>query len=114
MKFFIEACFRMAIEYFDGKTSDLLKMLERQDAKKERHSIPVTVRLAPEVYEGLQRLHTRTGSAAASLPETPLISASVTVDILGVIQSTHAGTDVVCGRLTYLVDLPRVPCDADV
>ena len=65
MDFFVEACFRMAIECFDGKTTDLIKMLEQQDAKptKERHSIPVTVRLAPEVYEGLQRLHSRTGAA---------------------------------------------------
>ena len=80
MDFFIEACFRMAIECFDGKTSDLLKMLAQQDAKptKERHSIPVTVRLAPEVYEGLQRLHSQTGAGSASAPaptETPLIFA---------------------------------------
>jgi hypothetical protein len=65
MDFFVEACFRMAIQCFDGRTTDLIKMLERQDARrtKERHSIPVTVRLAPEVYEGLQRLHSRTGTA---------------------------------------------------
>ena len=55
----------MAIECSDGKTTDLVKMLERQDAKptKEKHSVPLTVRLAPEVYEGLQRLHSRTGAA---------------------------------------------------
>ncbi len=64
MDFFIEACLRMAIECFDGKTPDLLKMLARQDAKpKEKHSVPLIVRLAPEVYEGLQRLHSRTGAA---------------------------------------------------
>jgi hypothetical protein len=65
MEFFIEACFRMAIECFDGKTTDLIKMLLQQDAKptNEPHSVPVTVRLAPEVYEGLQRLHNRTGAA---------------------------------------------------
>lgn len=63
MDFFIEACFRMAIQCFDGKTTDLIKMLAQLDAKptKERDSIPVTVRLSPEVYEGLQRLHSRTG-----------------------------------------------------
>jgi hypothetical protein len=57
MDFFIEACFRMAIECFDGQTTDLVKMLQRQDAKptREKHSVPLTVRLAPEVYEGLQR-----------------------------------------------------------
>jgi hypothetical protein len=40
-------------------------MLEQQDAKptKERHSIPITVRLAPEIYEGLQRLNNRTKAA---------------------------------------------------
>jgi len=61
----IEACFRIAIQCFDGKTKDLIKLLERQDAKprKERDLIPVTVRLAPEVYEGVQRLHSRTGAA---------------------------------------------------
>jgi hypothetical protein len=65
MDFFIEACFRMAIECFDGKTTDLIEMLAQQHAKptKEGHSIPVSVRLAPEVYEGLQRLHSRTGAA---------------------------------------------------
>jgi len=65
VNFLIEACFRMAIECFGGKTTDLMKMLAQQDAKltKERHSIPVTVRLAPEVYEGLQRLRGRTAAA---------------------------------------------------
>jgi hypothetical protein len=65
MDVFIEACFRMAIQCFDGKTSDLMTMLGQQDAKptQERHSIPITVRLAPEVYEGLQRLHTRSKAA---------------------------------------------------
>jgi hypothetical protein len=64
-EFFIEACFRMAIECFDGQTTDLIKMLTQQDAKPttEKHSVPLTVRLAPEVYEGLQRLHSRTGAA---------------------------------------------------
>ncbi len=68
MEFFVEACFRMAIECFDGKTTDLIKMLERQDAKptKEKHSVPLTVRLAPEVYEGSQRLHGRTGAASGT------------------------------------------------
>jgi hypothetical protein len=65
MDFFIEAWFRMAIQCFDGKTTDLLKMLDWQNAKpaKERHSIPVTVRLAPEFYEGLQQLQSRTRAA---------------------------------------------------
>ena len=65
MEFFIEACFRMAIDCFDGNSTDLIKMLTQQDAKptKEKHSIPVTVRLAPEVYEGLQRMQSRTGAA---------------------------------------------------
>jgi hypothetical protein len=65
MDFFVEACFRMAIQCFDGKTTDLIRMLAQQDSKptKERDSIPVTVRLAPEVYEGLQRLHTRSKAA---------------------------------------------------
>jgi len=65
MDLFIEACFRMAIECFDGKTTDLIKMLAQQDAKptKEKHSVPLTVRLAPEVYEGLQRLNSRTKAA---------------------------------------------------
>ena len=64
MDFFIEACFRMAIECFDGRTTDLIKMLERQDAKptKERDSIRVTVRLSPEVYDGMKQLQNRTGA----------------------------------------------------
>jgi hypothetical protein len=40
----------MAIQCFDGKTTDLLKLLARE----------VTVRLSQEVYEGLQQLHSRT------------------------------------------------------
>jgi predicted DNA-binding protein len=65
MDFFIEACFRMAIQCFDGRTTDLIKMLERQDAKptKERDSIRVTVRLSPEVYDGMKQLQNRTGAA---------------------------------------------------
>ncbi len=64
MDFFIEACFRFAIYHFDGKITEVLKLLLQQDAKptKEKHSVPLTVRLAPEVYEGLQRLHSRTGA----------------------------------------------------
>jgi hypothetical protein len=55
MDLFIEACFRMAIQCFEGKTTDLKKLLAQQDAKpkKERDLMPVTVQLAPEVYEGL-------------------------------------------------------------
>jgi hypothetical protein len=65
VNFLIEASFRIAIQCFDGKTTDLVKMLHQQDAKptKEPHSIPVTIRLAPEVYEGLQRLNSRTKAA---------------------------------------------------
>jgi predicted DNA-binding protein len=65
VNYLVEACFRMAIQCFDGKTSDLIKMLAQLDAKptKKRDSIPVTVRLPPEVYEGLQRLHGRTRAA---------------------------------------------------
>lgn len=42
---------------------------------KEKHSMPLTVRLAPEVYEGLRRLDSRTGggASAAATPETALI-----------------------------------------
>jgi hypothetical protein len=77
MGFFIEACFRFAIYHFDGKITEVLKLLLQQDAKptNEHDLIPVSVRLAPEVYEGLQRLHSRTGAASASAaapPETPL------------------------------------------
>jgi hypothetical protein len=48
----------MAIQCFDGSTTDLLKLLAHQDAKskKERDLMLVTVQLTPEVYEGLQRL----------------------------------------------------------
>jgi len=65
MDFFIEACFRFAICHFDGKITEVLKLLLQQDAKptKEKHSVPLNVRLAPDVYEGLQRLHSRTGAA---------------------------------------------------
>jgi hypothetical protein len=65
MDCFIEACFRMAIEYFDGQTTDLIKMLGQQDAKatNEQDLTPVTVRLAPEVYEGLRRLNSRAKAA---------------------------------------------------
>jgi len=68
MDFFSEACFRMALQCFDGQTSDLIKLLTQQDAKptKEKHSVPLTVRLAPGVYEGLQRLHGRTGAASGT------------------------------------------------
>jgi len=64
LNFLIEASFRIAIQCFEGKTADLIKMLEQQDAKpSEKHDLmPVTVRLAPEVYEGLQRLHSRAGA----------------------------------------------------
>jgi hypothetical protein len=56
VNFLIEACFRMAIQCFDGKTTDLVKLLAQQDTKPTRSAIwlSVTVRLAPEVYEGLQ------------------------------------------------------------
>jgi hypothetical protein len=61
VSFLIEAYFRMAIQCFDGKTTDLIKMLAQVDAKPttEKALTAVTVRLAPEVYEGLQRLHSR-------------------------------------------------------
>ena len=85
MDFFIEACFRFATYHFDGKITEVLKLLLQQDAKptKERNSIPVTVRLSPEVYEALQRLNRRAGAAgggskrAAAPPETPLISSLI-------------------------------------
>jgi hypothetical protein len=56
MDFFIEACFHFAIYHFDGKITEVLKLLLQQDAKptKEKHSVPLTVRLAPEVYEGIR------------------------------------------------------------
>jgi hypothetical protein len=43
---------RFAIYHFDGKITEVLKLLLQQDAKptKEKHSVPLTVRLAPEVY----------------------------------------------------------------
>ena len=64
VNFLVEACFRTAIECFNGNTTDLLNLLAKQDAKpKERHSAPVTVRLRPDVYEGLKRLYRRMGSA---------------------------------------------------
>ena len=64
MDFFIEACFRFAIYYFDGKITEVLKLLLQQDAKPTKGRLmPLTVRLVPEVYEGLQRWHSRTGAA---------------------------------------------------
>lgn len=65
MDFFIEAWFRFAICHFDGKITGVLKFLLHQEAKstKEKHSVQLTVWLAPEVYEGLQRLQSRTGAA---------------------------------------------------
>jgi hypothetical protein len=63
MDFFIEACFRFAI-HFDGKITEVLKLLLQQDAKPTKGRLmPLTVRLAPEVYEGLQRLNSRTKAA---------------------------------------------------
>jgi hypothetical protein len=69
VNFLIEACFRIAIQCFDGNTTDLIKMLAQQDAKptKEHDLMPVTVQLAPDVYEGLQRLHSRTEVRLRSL-----------------------------------------------
>jgi hypothetical protein len=62
--FLVEACFRTAIECFDGNTTDLSNLLAKQGTKpKERHSASLTVRLPPDVYEGLKRLHLRTGAA---------------------------------------------------
>jgi hypothetical protein len=65
VNFLVEAYFRIAIQCFDRKTTDLMKLLAQQDAKptKEHDLMPVTVRLAPEVYEGLQQLQSRTGAA---------------------------------------------------
>jgi len=63
VNYLVEACFRMAIQSFDGRTTDLLKLLAQDAKPKHRHSIPVTVRLSPEVYKGLQKLHSRSGAA---------------------------------------------------
>jgi hypothetical protein len=64
LNYLVEACFRMAIQCFEGNTTELLKLLARQNAKpKERHSIPLSARPSPAVYEGLQKLHSRSGAA---------------------------------------------------
>src|ERR1700758_329456 len=81
MDFFCRGVLSFAIYHFDGKITEVLKLFLQQDAKrtKEKHSVPLTVRLAPEVYEGLQRLHRRTEAAvrAAAPTETSLSAASL-------------------------------------
>ena len=47
----------MAIQCFDGKTTDLLKLLARE----------VTVRLSQEVYEGLQQRRYERGFVARNV-----------------------------------------------
>jgi hypothetical protein len=54
-------------------------MLLQQDAKPKGCLMPLTVWLAPEVFEGLQRLQSKSrGSStrAAEASETPVVSAS--------------------------------------
>lgn len=61
------ACFRFAIYHFNGKITEVLKLLLRQDAKPTKGRLmPLTVRVTPEVDEGLQLLHSRNGAAQLS------------------------------------------------
>jgi hypothetical protein len=53
---------------FDGKTTKLINESMRQDQEdrdkpKERHSAAVALRVAPDVYEGLQQSQSRTEAA---------------------------------------------------